>query len=94
MAALDPLSRILPEFRRDPDDLSHYTTITDLLSHSSGFSAFDSLWLSSDNVPILKHEDAIDILSYVTENGAFRNSFIYTNFAYEALGHVIGKISG
>ncbi|EWZ43331.1 beta-lactamase/transpeptidase-like protein [Fusarium oxysporum Fo47] len=90
----DPLCKILPDFQRDSHDLSRHTTIADLLSHHSGLSAFDALWLGSNNVPLLKHDDAVDILSYVPQGGSFRNSFIYNNFAYEVLGHVIEKVSG
>ncbi|RMI99773.1 hypothetical protein CDV36_015966 [Fusarium kuroshium] len=90
----DPLSQILPEFQRDPQDLSSHTTIGDLLCHHTGLSAFDSLWLGSDNVPLLNRSDAIQILNYVPQQEPFRGSFIYNNFAYEVLGHVIEKISG
>ncbi|KAJ4132482.1 hypothetical protein NW754_015299 [Fusarium falciforme] len=73
----DPLSQTLPEFQREPQDLT-----------------YDSLWLGSDNVPLLNHSDAIKILSYIPQQQPFRGSFIYNNFAYEVLGHVIEKVSG
>ncbi|MBE3047050.1 beta-lactamase family protein, partial [Candidatus Bathyarchaeota archaeon] len=44
----DPLRQILPEFQRSTSDLSRHTNIADLLSHRTGLSAFDSLWLGSD----------------------------------------------
>ncbi|RSL61405.1 hypothetical protein CEP53_005110 [Fusarium sp. AF-6] len=90
----DPLSQILPEFQRDLQDLSSYTTVGDLLCHHTGLSAFDSLWLGSDNVPLLNQSDAIKILNYVPQQEPFRRSFIYNNFAYEVLGQVIEKVSG
>ncbi|KAF4982983.1 hypothetical protein FZEAL_1503 [Fusarium zealandicum] len=90
----DPLSQILPEFQRDGDDLSRHATIADLLSHQTGLSAFDSLWMGSENVPLLNHSDAVGILSYVPQQDTFRGSFVYNNFAYEVLGHVIEKVSG
>ncbi|KAF5667725.1 beta-lactamase transpeptidase [Fusarium denticulatum] len=90
----DPLCKILPDFQRDSHDLSCHATIADLLSHHSGLSAFDSLWLGSNNVPLLEHDDAVGILNYVPQGGSFRSSFIYNNFAYEVLGHVIEKVSG
>ncbi|KAL2689092.1 hypothetical protein Neosp_003144 [[Neocosmospora] mangrovei] len=90
----DPLSQILPEFQRDPQDLSSHTTIGDLLCHHTGLSAFDSLWLGSDNVPLLNHSDAIKVLNYVPQEQLFRGSFVYNNFAYEILGQVIEKVSG
>ncbi|KAM0415876.1 hypothetical protein ACHAPT_013187 [Fusarium lateritium] len=90
----DPLSKIFPEFQRDPLGLSSHTTIGDLLSHHSGLSAFDSLWLGSDNVPLLNHSDATNILSYVPQQQPFRGSFVYNNCAYEVLGQIIEKISG
>lgn len=90
----DPLGQILPEFQREPQDLSSHATIGDLLCHHTGLSAYDSLWLGSDNAPLLNHSDAIKILNYVPQQEPFRGSFIYNNFAYEVLGHVIEKISG
>ncbi|KAI8680719.1 Beta-lactamase domain-containing protein [Fusarium sp. Ph1] len=53
-----------------------------------------TLWLGSDNVPLLNHSNAIEILNYVPQQQPFRGSFVYNNFAYEVLGHVIEKVSG
>ncbi|UPK91183.1 hypothetical protein LCI18_002118 [Fusarium solani-melongenae] len=64
----DPLSQILPEFQREPQDLSSHATIGDLLCHHTGF--------------------------HVPQQQPFHGSFVYNNFAYEALGHVIEKVSG
>ncbi|KAI8722774.1 Beta-lactamase domain-containing protein [Fusarium sp. LHS14.1] len=90
----DPLSQILSEFQRDPQDLSSRTTIGDLLCHHNGLSAYDSLWLGSDNVPLLSRSDTIKVLSYVPQRQPFRGSFVYNNFTYDVLGQVIEKVSG
>ncbi|OAA43582.1 Beta-lactamase/transpeptidase-like protein [Cordyceps fumosorosea ARSEF 2679] len=90
----DSLNQILPEFERGESDLSRHVTIADLLSHHSGLAAFDSLWLGSDNIPLLNHSDAVKILSYVPQQQSFRGSFVYNNFAYDVLGRVIEKVSG
>lgn len=90
----DPISEILPEFQRPSSDLSSHATVADLLSHHSGMSAFDSLWLGSDNIPLLNHSDSIGVMSYVPQKQPFRGSWVYNNFAYDVLGHVIERISG
>lgn len=90
----DSISQILPEFQRPSSDLSSHATVADLLSHHAGLSAFDSLWLGSDNIPLLDRSDSINILSYLPQEKPFRGSWLYNNFAFDVLGHVIERISG
>lgn len=88
------LNQILPGFERYLIDLSSSVTVADLLSHCTGLSAFDSIWLGSNNEPLLDYSDSVKILSYVPQQRPFRGPSVYNNFAYDALAHVIEKVSG
>ncbi|CAG9986862.1 unnamed protein product [Clonostachys byssicola] len=90
----DPVREILVDFQRTASDLSAHATVADLLSHRTGLSSSDSLWAGSDNVPLLNHSDSVKILSYLPQQQAFRASFVYNNWAYDVLGHIIEKVSG
>lgn len=59
----DHLNQILPEFQRNSSDLSRHTTMSDVLSHHAGLSASESLWLGSDNIPLLKRSETVKILN-------------------------------
>ncbi|KAK0609953.1 putative D-aminoacylase [Bombardia bombarda] len=86
------LQHVVPEFERS--DAAANITIADLLSHRTGLPGYDALWLLSDNKVRLKRRDAISILSYVPASAPLRTEWLYNNFAYEAVGQVIERLSG
>ncbi|KAI5820073.1 putative D-aminoacylase [Pyronema omphalodes] len=88
------LHDILPEYTRNDKDPAINITIEDILSHRTGLPGYDSLWLGSNNNPILKRSDAVPILSYLPVAKPLRTEFIYNNMAYEVAGQVIEKVSG
>ncbi|CAG8430148.1 unnamed protein product [Penicillium salamii] len=87
-----PLKTLLPEFHRE--DIYGEITLTDLLTHRTGLTSLDSLWLASNNVPYLPRSEAVRILNYAPRIQPFRTQFIYNNFGYEVLGQAIEKASG
>lgn len=87
-----PLESLLPEFHRE--DIYGGITLTDLLTHRTGLSPQDSLWLASNNDPYLPRSEAIQILNHASGIEPFRTRFMYNNFAYEILGQVIEKVTG
>lgn len=87
-----PLESLLPEFHRE--DIYGGITLTDLLTHRTGLSPRDTLWLASNNEPYLPKSEAIRILNDAPGVEPFRTKFLYNNFAYEILGQVIEKVTG
>lgn len=86
------LQEVVPEFKRQ--DAAANITVADLLSHRTGLSPHDSLWLLSNNEILWDRAVAILTLQYVPAAAPLRTEFVYNNMGYEALGHVIEKASG
>ncbi|KAI1274835.1 beta-lactamase/transpeptidase-like protein [Xylaria sp. FL0933] len=68
-------------------------TIRDLLSHRTGLSRSDALFIGSDNQLLLSKAQGLDIFASLNAAAAARSEFIYNNFGYHAVGCVIEKIS-
>ena len=85
---------VLPDFKIQDDILRNHTAISDLLSHCTGMSRGDNLYLSSENNILISDEDSMKYL--ISQHGAlpFQGQFQYNNLPYELAGLVIEKLVG
>ncbi|CZS75157.1 unnamed protein product [Fusarium graminearum] len=73
-------------------NIGHFT-IRDLLSHRSGLSRSDALFIGSDNQLLLSKAQGTSLLASLDTNNPPRQDFIYNNFGYHAVGCVIEMVS-
>ncbi|MBL8269808.1 serine hydrolase [Steroidobacter sp.] len=85
----DPVVDYLPDFQlRDPW-LTRQLTVRDTVTHRSGIVGAPYLVMS-----VMSADDVIRQLRYAKPDGAFRDSFQYSNPMYGVAGKVAGAVSG
>ena len=85
---------VLPDFNIKDDILRNCTTIADLLSHRTGMSRSDNLWLGTDNNILISGKDSMKFLNSQVASLPFRGQFAYNNLPYELAGHIIETLTG
>lgn len=73
-------------------NIGHFT-IRDLLSHRSGLSRSDALFIGSDNQLLLSKAQGTSLLASLDTDNPRRQDFIYNNFGHHAVGCVIEMVS-
>jgi CubicO group peptidase (beta-lactamase class C family) len=86
----DPASEHLPSYRLDDPFVTHELTIRDLLTHRSGISRSDNLWIAGpfDRAEVLRRA------RYLPASDGFRAGYGYHNVMYIAAGELVGAVSG
>ena len=85
---------LLPNFEIQGDILRNSTTITDLLSHRTGMSWGDNLYVGSNGNILIAGKDSMKYLNSQTPLLPFRGQFQYNNLGYEIVGHIIEALAG
>ncbi|KAK2589740.1 hypothetical protein QQS21_012579 [Conoideocrella luteorostrata] len=85
---------VLPTFHSRDETLQNSATLTDILSHRTGMSWADNLWLGTANNVLISHEDAMPYINNQTLLLPFRAQFSYSNLCYELAGHIVEALSG
>ena len=68
-------------------------TVRDLLSHRTGLSRSDALFVGSDNQLLLTKDQGTVVFESLNASRPLRQDFIYNNFGYHAAGCVIETVS-
>ncbi|EFY96405.1 beta-lactamase and DUF3471 domain protein [Metarhizium robertsii] len=89
-----PVSHILPELAHAFDGRGSEITLIDLMSHRIGMARADALWLQCAGNILLSKSEALDAWISQPTVRAFRADFLYSNFAFEAVGRIIEKSTG
>jgi CubicO group peptidase (beta-lactamase class C family) len=86
----DPVSRHLPGFELHDAWLTRELTVRDLLTHRSGLSRNDELWISApfDRAEVLRRARQL------TRAAGFRAEYGYNNIMYIAAGELVAAASG
>jgi len=85
----DPVINRVPDFQlRDPQ-LTREVTLRDIVAHRSGISHNVYPFLG-----IVDTEAALQELRFIATEGAFRDSFVYSNLMYAVIGKIIEAASG
>ncbi|KAB8219545.1 beta-lactamase/transpeptidase-like protein [Aspergillus novoparasiticus] len=90
----DKIKAHLPHFKSTAPEVENSATILDLLSHRSGITNFDSIWLGSQNNPLLGKDQALAVFGSLKPLLPFRTSFFYNNWGYEVVALVLQKVTG
>jgi len=86
----EPIRDKVPEIRFSTEALNNAVTLRDMLAHRTGIHRHDSVWNKSS----LTAAEMFDRLRYLRPAESLRQSFIYNNLMYAAVGHVIELVSG
>jgi CubicO group peptidase (beta-lactamase class C family) len=86
----DPVSRHLPSFQLADPWITRELTVRDLLTHRSGLSRSDNLWIAGP----FDRDEVLRRARYLPQATPFRTTYGYQNIMYIAAGEVLGAASG
>jgi CubicO group peptidase (beta-lactamase class C family) len=86
----EPIKRFVPSIQFSTDDLNRSVTLRDMLAHRTGITRHDSVWYKS---PFTRKElfEKLELLEPTTSP---RQTFLYNNLMYTAVGHIVELLSG
>ncbi|MEM8777331.1 MAG: serine hydrolase [Cyanobacteria bacterium P01_G01_bin.49] len=87
----DPIRDAVPAIRFYNNELNNTVTLRDMLAHRTGITRHDSIWYQRDS---LTREDVCDRLQYLEPEVSLRQTFLYNNLMYAAVGYIIELVSG
>ena len=85
-----PIREAVPSIQFYNDQLNSNVTLRDMLSHRTGVTRHDLIWFKS---PFTRKE-LFDRLKYLEPQEPMRQTFLYNNLMYAAVGEVIELKSG
>ena len=85
-----PIRDAVPALVFYNDQLNNQVTLRDMLSHRTGITRHDSIWYKSD----FSAEDLFERVRYLEPAQPLRQSFLYNNMMYAAVGHIIEMKAG
>ncbi len=86
-----PIRDYLPDFRLPEGMLGDRITTADLLSHRSGLTRHEFVWVAN---PSLDRGEVVRRLRYLPSKLEPRTLFAYSNLAYVTVGHLVGVLTG
>jgi CubicO group peptidase (beta-lactamase class C family) len=85
-----PIRESVPTIQFYNDQLNNSVTLRDMLAHRTGVTRHDSIWFRS---PFTRKE-LFDKLKYLEPQEPLRETFLYNNLMYAAVGQIIELKSG
>jgi CubicO group peptidase (beta-lactamase class C family) len=86
----EPIKTFVPSIQLATDELNRSVTLRDMLAHRTGITRHDSIWYKS---PFTRRE-LFEKLKYLEPTTSPRQTFLYNNLMYTAVGYVIELLSG
>ena len=85
-----PIKTYVPQIQFYNDELNSSVTIRDMLSHRTGISRHDAIWVRSD----FTRQELFDRIKYLEPSIPFRSGALYNNLMYVAAGQSVEYLSG
>lgn len=85
-----PVKTFVPSIQFFNNELNNTITIRDMLSHRTGVTRHDLIWIKSD----FNRAELFEKLKYLEPAQPLRQGFLYNNLMYAASGHIINLIEG
>lgn len=89
-----PLSTYIAFAQNKDPVIGDRATLSDALSHSSGFPQIDISWYGADGEDILAPEDLLHVTANMPVFDTFRAEFHYSNWPYALAGRIIEAVGG
>ena len=85
-----PVRNYVPQLRFFNDELNASVTMRDMLSHRTGISRHDAIWIRSD----FTRNELFERIKYLEPSIPFRTGALYNNLMYVAAGQAVEYLSG
>ncbi|MBN2616594.1 MAG: serine hydrolase [Bacteroidales bacterium] len=85
-----PIKESVPELEFYNDQLNNQVTLRDMLGHKTGISRHDMIWFQSD----FTRKELFKRIKFLEPSKPLRQSFIYNNLMYTAVGYSIELRTG
>ena len=85
-----PVRESVPSIRFFNDQLNNTVTLRDMLSHRTGITRHDTIWYKSD----FTRKELFEKLVYLEPQEPMRETFLYNNLMFAAVGYLIELQSG
>jgi CubicO group peptidase (beta-lactamase class C family) len=85
-----PVRESVPAIRFYNDQLNNTVTLRDMLSHRTGVTRHDTIWYKSD----FTRKQLFEKLAYLGPQQPLRQTFLYNNLMFAAVGYLIELQSG
>lgn len=85
-----PVRESVPSIRFYDDQLNNTVTLRDMLAHRTGITRHDSIWYKSD----FTRRELFEKTRYLEPSAPIRQTFLYNNLMYAAVGYLIELQSG
>ena len=85
-----PVRESVPAIRFYNDQLNNAVTLRDMLSHRTGITRHDTIWYKSD----FTRKELFEKLVYLEPQEPIRETFLYNNLMFAAVGYLIELQSG
>ena len=85
-----PIRDAVPSLRFHNNTLNDAVTLRDMLAHRTGITRHDMIWYKSDFTP----RELFERLKFMEPVVPLRQTFIYNNMMYEAVGYMIELLTG
>jgi CubicO group peptidase (beta-lactamase class C family) len=80
-----PIKNFVHQIKFYNDELNNTVTIRDMLSHRTGISRHDMIWIKSD----FTRKELFEKLKYLEPRQPLRQGFMYNNLMYVASGYIL-----
>ena len=87
----EPIHDRVPTIRFHNNELNNTVTLRDMLAHRTGITRHDGIWYHVDT---LTRQDIFARLKYLKPEVPLRQTFLYNNLMYAAVGYIIELLSG
>jgi CubicO group peptidase (beta-lactamase class C family) len=85
-----PVRDAAPSIRFYNDALNNTVTLRDMLAHRTGVTRHDTIWYESD----FSRKELFERLQYLEPSETLRQTFLYNNLMYAAVGYLIELHTG
>jgi CubicO group peptidase (beta-lactamase class C family) len=85
-----PVRESVPSIKFYNNELDTTVTLRDMLAHRTGITRHDTIWYQSDDT----RQQLFDKVKYLEPQEPLRQTFLYNNLMYAAVGHIIQLQSG
>ncbi|MBE0680232.1 MAG: serine hydrolase [Bacteroidales bacterium] len=85
-----PVRNFVPQLQFYNDELNASVTMRDMLSHRTGISRHDAIWVRTD----FSRKELFDRIKYLEPSIPFRSGALYNNLMYVSAGQSLEYLSG
>jgi len=90
----EPLSTYIPFTQNKDPVIRKHMSLSEALSHSSGFPQLDIAWYGAAGAELLLPGDLLHVTANMPVHDTFRTGFHYSNWPYALVGKVIEAVGG